>query len=193
MIQFYANRRAAGCLTDDRLTTGSVGYPVQFRFSEEWDGLAKVAVFRGSGKSVDVSLSGESCGIPPEVLTEAGDVLSIGVYGTDGEDLVIPTVYAEAGPIALGAEPSGVEPAPETRPLIDQLLAAAERAAEIAQSVRDDADNGAFDGTRGPAGPAGPQGPTGPQGPAYALTAADKADIVDEVLDALPTWTGGSY
>lgn len=39
----------------------------------------------------------------------------------------------------------------------------------------------------------GPAGPTGPQGPAYTLTAADKAEIVDDVLDALPTWTGGSY
>lgn len=33
----------------------------------------------------------------------------------------------------------------------------------------------------------------GPQGPAYVLTAADKAEIVDDVLDALPVWTGGSY
>lgn len=33
----------------------------------------------------------------------------------------------------------------------------------------------------------------GPQGPAYTLTAADKAEIVDDVLAALPTWTGGSY
>ena len=50
MIQFYANRRWGSCLTDDRLTTGSVGLAVRFSFSEEWEGLAKVVVFRGSGR-----------------------------------------------------------------------------------------------------------------------------------------------
>ena len=202
MIQFYANRRWGSCLTDDRLTTGSVGLAVRFSFSEEWEGLAKVAVFRGSGRSVDVHLSGESCPIPPEVLTEAGDSLRIGVYGTDGESVVIPTVYAEAGRIVPGAEPSGVEPEERTQPLIDQLLAAAQAALQTAQSVRDDAESGAFDGAdgapgpqgpQGPVGPQGSQGPAGPQGPAYVLTTADKADIVDDVLAALPTWQGGNY
>lgn len=48
-------------------------------------------------------------------------------------------------------------------------------------------------GETGATGATGPQGPQGPQGPAYTLTAQDKADIVDEVIAALPTWTGGSY
>lgn len=42
----------------------------------------------------------------------------------------------------------------------------------------------------------GATGATGPQGPAgadYVLTAADKDEIVDDVLAALPTWTGGAY
>ncbi len=191
MIQFYANRRWGSCLTDDRLTTGSVGLAVRFSFSEEWEGLAKVAVFRGSGRSVDVHLAGESCPIPPEVLTEAGDSLSIGVYGTDGESVVIPTVYAEAGRIVPGAEPSGVEPEERTQPLIDQILASAQAALQAARDLRNDADSGAFDGAQGPAGPQGEQGPQGPkgdtgaQGPAYTLTAADKADISAQVLSEL--------
>lgn len=48
-------------------------------------------------------------------------------------------------------------------------------------------------GATGPQGPKGDTGATGPQGPAYTLTAQDKADIVDAVIAALPTWTGGSY
>ena len=48
-------------------------------------------------------------------------------------------------------------------------------------------------GPQGIQGETGPAGPTGPQGPDYTLTAADKAEIVNDVLDALPTWTGGSY
>lgn len=39
----------------------------------------------------------------------------------------------------------------------------------------------------------GPQGEQGPQGPAYTLTDTDKNTIVNSVIAALPTWTGGSY
>lgn len=159
MIVFSAHLRHASCTADpcDRITTGSVGLLVHFAFSAEWDGLAKTAVFRGSGKSVDVLLTGDECCVPPEVLTQPGDVLSIGVYGTDGSgELVIPTVYADAGRIRRGAEPSGIEPTPQTASLVEQLLAAAQAARDaaaaaeaLAQSVRDDADAGAFDGASG--------------------------------------------
>ena len=158
MIQFYAHKRSAVCDSDDRLTTGSVGIEVVFHFSDDWAAApARIAVFRGSGVSVDVALLEDSCTVPPEVLTQPGSTLSIGVYGTDGAGkVVIPTVYAEAGRIVRGAEPSGVEPTPQTQPLIDQLLAAAKAARDaaaaaerLAQSVRDDADAGEFDGADG--------------------------------------------
>lgn len=48
-------------------------------------------------------------------------------------------------------------------------------------------------GETGPQGPKGDTGATGPQGPAYTLTSTDKTIIVNSVLAALPTWTGGSY
>ena len=59
-------------------------------------------------------------------------------------------------------------------------------------------------GPQGPRGEKGDKGDTGPQGESGAdgytpvkgtdyWTAADKAEIVDDVLAALPTWTGGSY
>lgn len=68
-------------------------------------------------------------------------------------------------------------------------------------------------GLQGPAGPVGPQGPQGEKGDAGEKgdkgeagaaghtpekgvdywTTSDKSEIVDDVLAALPTWTGGSY
>ena len=39
----------------------------------------------------------------------------------------------------------------------------------------------------------GAKGDTGDTGPAYTLTTTDKNTIVNSVLAALPTWTGGSY
>lgn len=159
MIIFNATSRRAACLSDDAITTGSVGMEVRFACSEEWEGLTRVAIFRGSDESVDVLLSGDSCTVPPQVLSKSGGNLRIGLYGTDGSGhLVIPTVWADAGRVLPGAAPSGVEPTPETQPLIDQLLEAAQQAQQIAQSVRDDADAGAFDGAPGPAGADGVDG-----------------------------------
>ena len=59
-------------------------------------------------------------------------------------------------------------------------------------------------GDKGDTGDTGPEGPQGPEGPAGAdgktpvkgtdyYTEADKAEMVDLVLAALPTWTGGTY
>ena len=157
MIWFIANTRSAKVLRDDEITSGSVGLEVEFKFSQAWDGLEKVAVFAVNGKRVDVLLNEDRCTVPPEALITPGDCLTVGVYGAkeDGS-IVIPTVYASAGKIAEGAEPSGVEPTPQTQPLIDQLLAAAQaarnaadEAERLAQSVRDDAEAGAFDGAPG--------------------------------------------
>lgn len=52
---------------------------------------------------------------------------------------------------------------------------------------------------RGPRGEQGEQGETGPAGPQgspgndYVLTDADRTEIAASVLEALPTWKGGSY
>ena len=56
-------------------------------------------------------------------------------------------------------------------------------------------------GPQGPQGVPGESGPQGPEGPAGYTpqrgtdywTANDQTQIVSDVLNALPTWTGGSY
>lgn len=56
-------------------------------------------------------------------------------------------------------------------------------------------------GPKGAQGPQGEQGVTGPQGPAGHTpvkgmdywTAADQTSMVNDVLAALPTWSGGAY
>lgn len=158
MILFFARKRYATCSSDDKLTTGSVGMLVQFGFSVEWDGItSKVAVFRAGDVSIDVALLEDTCTVPPEVLTTPGESLTIGVYGTDAAGtVVIPTVYADAGRIVRGAEPSGIEPTPQTQPLIDQLLVAAQAARDaadnaetLAAAVQAAAERGDFDGNPG--------------------------------------------
>ena len=200
MIHVNVRERDAVAQATEPITAGSVGLQVRFRFSEDWEGLTRTAVFRGSGASLDAALLTDSCQVPHEVLAQAGGHLKIGVFGTgDQGQRVTPTVWADAGEIREGASPAEQEETPAAESLIQQLLTAAQAARDAAQaaealarSVRDDADAGEFDGPPGPRGEPGPKGDTGatgargPQGPAYELTAADKEEIAENVLDALP-------
>ena len=171
MIHVNVRERDAAAHATEPITSGSVGLAVSFRFSEDWDGMAKAAIFKGSGTAVDVALTGSECTVPHEVLQLDGGHLKIGVYGTgDQGQRVTPTVWADAGQIFEGAEPSEIEPTPATESLVQQVLEAAETAVEaaesadeaaeaaaeaaenaeaIAQGIRDDADSGAFDGEDG--------------------------------------------
>lgn len=157
MIHVNVRQRDAAAHATEPITSGSVGLAVSFRFSEDWTGLAKAALFKGSGTAVDVALTGSECTVPHEVLQLAGGHLKIGVYGTGNQgQRVTPTVWADAGQIFEGAAPSEVTPTPATQSLVQQALEAAETAVEaaesveaIAQGLRDDADNGAFDGEDG--------------------------------------------
>lgn len=168
MIHMKANTRRAVALSDDLITTGSVGIEVEILCSEAWDGLTKTVLFRGSGSSVDVVLTGDSCTVPPEVLTVPGGELLIGLYGTDGSgSLAIPTVWADAGRILQGAAPSGIAPTPAQKSALDQAIEALQNATEeipnqIDTALAEAKASGEFDG---PKGDTGPQGETGPQGP----------------------------
>lgn len=169
MLKISVTNRAAFCCCDkDPITSGSVGYPVEFLFSNEWDGLQKIAVFRGSGLAFDVPLiNTDSTVIPHEVLTQPGKPLRIGVYGANGDgDIVIPTVYVNAGIILPGTEPSEVDPSVPTPSWAIQVQEAAAEAVSTANAVKEAAESGEFDGDPGPQGLTGPQGPQGPVGPA---------------------------
>ena len=176
MIHVTIRERDAAAKATEPITSGSVGLPVLFRFSEDWLELGKTAVFSGSGQTLDMAIPEDRCVVPHEVLRHSGGSLKIGVYGTgDGGKKVTPTVWANAGVILPGTEPTAVEESPATQTLVQQLLeeaqaahTAAEAAKTLAKSVREDADAGSFDGAagaKGDKGDKGDTGATGPQGP----------------------------
>lgn len=177
MIHVTIRERDASAKATEPITSGSVGLPVRFRFSDDWEGLGRTAVFSGSGQTVDMAVTENGCVVPHEVLRHAGGRLKIGVYGTgENGSRVTPTVWANAGVILPGAEPSEIEPTPATQSLVQQILEAAEAAQEMAQSVRDDADAGAFDGLDGATGPAGRDGTAGLNGSSIWTVAAEDAN-----------------
>jgi len=166
MIIVRANARNATYISDDLITSGSVGIPVTFNLSEDFDGLSNIAVFRGSGVSIDVALtSAGECVVPSEAVAQSGGYLQIGVYGRNAEGtIVIPTVWAGSKMILPGAVPNGVDPSEPTPDWTAQVQQMATEAYDMAEDVQERADRGEFDGEQGPMGPVGPQGERGPQG-----------------------------
>ena len=173
---------------NELLTTGMVqAVPVRFCFSPQWAALDRTAVFTAGTVSVSCLLGEDNqCFIPWECLTRAGEYLRVGVYGTRGEKMVLPTVSCLLGPICTGTQPEENTPTEATPTLVQSLLTKAEAAVSAADALRTDADAGLFngrdgkdgtngkdgkDGQNGAPGEAGPQGPkgetgeTGPQGP----------------------------
>ncbi len=150
MIKFFARGRCAQAMADNSVTTGSVGISVQFFFSQEWDALQKIAVFRAGDTAVDVALTGDAATVPADVLTTAGLPLMIGVYGAAADGtIVIPTVWAKAATIKAGTAPSGVDPAEPTPSWVAQVQQIAAEALETAEAVQAAAERGDFDGADG--------------------------------------------
>lgn len=173
---------------NELLTNGMVqAVPVRFCFSPQWAALDRTAVFTAGTVSVSCLLGEDNqCFIPWECLTRAGEYLRVGVYGTRGEKMVLPTVSCLLGPICTGTQPEENTPTEATPTLVQSLLTKAEAAVSVADALRTDADAGLFngrdgkdgtngkdgkDGQNGVPGETGPQGPkgnpgeTGPQGP----------------------------
>ena len=108
------------------ITSGSANvYHCRFEFSEEWEGMAKVACFRSGSQTVSVLLdeSGE-CVIPWEVTDpdDSGKRLSVGVYGTRDGGVVLPTVWTDLGEILKGVNCCCSSSRPPTPGFNEQIL-----------------------------------------------------------------------
>ena len=112
------------CIQPMLLTAGLVGAQAEFTFDAAWDGLSRIAVFTDGLVTKDAVLGADNrCEIPHEVLTEAGRVLCVGVYGAAGDGtVVIPTASEACGMVRIGAEPTGDESYPPTPDVAAQLL-----------------------------------------------------------------------
>ena len=137
----------------------------------EWVDYDIIIAFRPpKGETVQIRLGSDNVvSVPTEATAVAGTgELTFAGY-TDGvRQISVSQIYRVA--VSAGAE--GIAPAEPTPDVVQQILSAAteaaneaEQAQKVAQSVRDDADAGKFNGPQGPKGDTGPVGPQGPQGP----------------------------
>ena len=123
MFVLYADKNRLTVRQRELLTSGSAGScRVRFQFSPEWEGMERPAVFKTVGRPVCVRLdAGGECLIPWEVLVRPGRTLLAGAYGTRGESVTLPTVWAGLGVVLEGAAP-GEDARPPTPDLWRQAL-----------------------------------------------------------------------
>ena len=176
MFRLFAEKNKLALLEREPVTSGSVNvYGAQFEFSEDWTGLDRTAVFEAAGVSREVRLyPGGACVVPWEVLRVPGVRLRAGVYGKQGGEVALPTVWADLGVILEGV-PAGESP-PPSPDVWEQALA---RKGD-ALGYTEDGELGLYSGEKllsavpisgggeggmqGPPGPAGAEGPPGPPG-----------------------------
>ena len=126
MMELYA-RKARLLLKGERepLSSGMTGViRVAFTFSEDWAGLKKTAVFSNGTISIDVpeeNWEENVCTVPQQVLAAAGKTLMAGLYGTDEEERMLPTVWCTLGRVEPGAAPSGTDAMPPEAPIWARL------------------------------------------------------------------------
>ncbi len=135
---------------------------IGFIFPESWNGYAKTAVFKNGGTTVSVVLDSDSilctgeneCYVPYEVIK--APEFTVSAFGISGDSRATSS-QVRIKVVESGYSEGDVPPAP-TPSEYEQLLSLATVTKQIAQSVRDDADNGAFKGEKGDTGPQGEKG-----------------------------------
>ena len=139
-IALYAQKARLRLEGDgELLSAGMEGFiQVAFRFSPDWNGLEKTAVFSNGTATVNVpeaQWDGALCTVPAEVLRSAGKTVMAGVYGTNGLHLVLPTVWCVLGRVESAASPGALTASPVPS------LAALERRVQSLEAVSDYAVN----------------------------------------------------
>lgn len=143
-----------------------------------WDGLNLTATWHIPGREEPLRvalLDGDAMDVPPEVTKEAKDgvLVLVGLAsGVQRASCNVEYLIIEQAGVYGGAD---AEPTPELAAQVLQAVQDARDAAKdadqratnaenVANSVREDADNGKFIGPVGPQGPVRPQGAQGIQG-----------------------------
>ena len=155
---------------------------IEFDMDETWGSfLSVVAQFIQGGNPKNVQVKDGYCFVPPELEVGAFELC---LRGDDGES-VVASVNRLTFEVCDGFDPSGETPLPPSPDLYTQLIKEIDSGKKIAQSVREDADAGKFNGITPTIGandnwyvgqtdtgvPAkGETGPQGPAGPALAVT-----------------------
>lgn len=165
------------------VVAGSKNY-ARARFISRSDDWAKpiTAIFGDYTQMLDDK---NECTVPWEVLQSAGK-FEVSAFCGD-----LHTANTVSVPVEKTGYKSGETPEDPTPGVYEQLVKMAEEAVDVANSVREDADAGLFDGATGPQGPKGDTGETGPQGPQgpQGEPGTDGVQINDGAVTTTDAWS----
>lgn len=157
-----------------------------FELCSKWEGLRLYARFNHGPVVIDVPIVDNCAEVPHEVIKPTG--FSVAVWGENdsGARLTSAAVWVD---VERSIDWDGAQPIEATPSLVGRFNEQLANIAEVAQSVRDDADAGLFAGPAGPQGPAGPAGPKGDTGTAVNIRGSYAS--ADELTSAHPVGTVG--
>lgn len=170
-ISFEIDHQKIARTDDFFVVGGSRNYLyAKFTFCDDWNGEQPVAIFTGGGHSYSKFIVDGECLVPWEVLQQRR--FFVGCLA--GERITSNSAVVEVCPCGVNVDAE--ESKEPTKSIYQQMLDAVQETKRIAQSVRDDAAAGKFNGA---------PGYTPKKGIDY-YTEADKEEMVQAVLDALP-------
>ena len=147
-------------LAHDSIISDSILYEkIKFHFPDSWNDYAKTAVFRNGDNVISILLNVDEnlctgvdeCYIPYEVIKSPQ--FTVSAFGTKEESRVT-SGRATVKVIESGYE-IGDSPSEPTSDIYEQLVSLANKTFDIANSIRNDADNGKFNGEKGVQGDKG--------------------------------------
>lgn len=141
--------------------------------TEDWNGTVKTAHFKNpkTGEITTQLLENDSCMVPPEALTDRGNVYFSVTGEKEGYRITTGVVSIFNAETIYGGEPSDPTPSQYDQIIaaVAESVSAAENAESIAENIQQQAESGAFKGDKGDIGPQGPQGEPGADGAAATV------------------------
>lgn len=134
--------------SDYTIPTDSINaIPFGFALSSDWEGYTLTSQITKADKTVNILLDKNNAGMIPPDMEEG--IWNVSLFGVKDGSKRNTTIPATLKLVKSGYNPQGQPPIQPPEDLYAKLIKQIDEANKIAQSVRDDADAGKFDGKDG--------------------------------------------
>lgn len=134
--------------SDYTIPTDSINaIPFGFALSSDWEGYTLTSQITKADKTINILLDKNNAGMIPPDMEEG--IWNVSLFGVKDGSKRNTTIPATLKLVKSGYNPQGQPPIQPPEDLYAKLIKQIEEANKIAQSVRDDADAGKFDGKDG--------------------------------------------
>lgn len=134
--------------SDYTIPTDSINaIPFGFALSSDWEGYTLTSQITKADKTVNILLGKNNAGMIPPDMEEG--IWNVSLFGVKDGSKRNTTIPATLKLVKSGYNPQGQPPIQPPEDLYAKLIKQIDEANKIAQSVRDDADAGKFDGKDG--------------------------------------------